>query len=109
MNNSDPTGSTVQDCDWTGCAFNSAGAASSLTGDDVGSFSMGGISFTGVFRADEAQNESEYNIVVQAAIAAASQAINANTGASSGRTQTVFRGMISRRIGRIRVRGLSMR
>jgi hypothetical protein len=109
VNNSDPPGLTVRDCDWTGCAFNSAGAASSLTGDDVGSFSMGGISFTGVFRADEAQNESEYNTVVQAAIAAASQAINANTGASSGRTQTVFRGMISRRIGRIRVRGLSMR
>jgi len=84
VNNIDPTGLTVQDCDWTGCAFNAAGAAASLTGDDIGSFSMGGISFTGVLWADEAQNEAEYNAVVQAAIAAASQAMNTNSSASSG-------------------------
>jgi hypothetical protein len=45
---------------------------------------MGGISFTGVLWADEAQNEAEYNAVVQAAIAAASQAMNTNSSAGSG-------------------------
>jgi RHS repeat-associated protein len=71
INESDPSGLLVQDCDWNGCAFNPWAAAGSLTGDNVGSFGSGGISFVGPLWALEAAAEAQYAAYVYTVVAVA--------------------------------------
>ena len=73
VNNGDPTGLSVVDCDWGVCPFDPWGAAGSLFGDDPGGLAPGGIFLNGPLAAQEAANEQEYNEMVQLAMAAASQ------------------------------------
>jgi RHS repeat-associated protein len=77
VNKSDPTGLAVQDCDWTGCAFDALGAAAALSGLGLGAYTNGSITFYGAAAVQAAFLGSPKAVANSARIAAGVSAAEA--------------------------------
>ena len=67
VNNADPTGRYVEDCDWTGNCFDPWAAGKTLQGGYVGSYSTSGIFLKGPLADMSAQLEAQYVAYVRQA------------------------------------------